>query len=80
MNNELKELIQDIVGKTGGTYILNEKQVSKLINKSTSTLGRWRKNKIGIEYRRRGEARNAAIEYTVQNVAKYILSNSIKVN
>ena len=79
MNNELKELIQNIVSETG-TYILSEKQVSKLINKSTSTLGRWRKNKIGIEYRKRGESRNAAIEYTVQNVAKYILAHSIKVN
>ena len=77
MINEVKELEQNIV-KMLGSYILNIEQVSKLINKSPATLGRWRKFGIGPEYRKIGNTRNATIEYTARAIAEYIVNNSIK--
>lgn len=78
MEQELKELEQNIVNNTG-TYILNCDQVSKIINKSKSTLNRWRDDGIYIEFRKVGISKNATIEYTAKAVAKYILKNPNKV-
>jgi len=75
---EIDELEKDIV-KLLGTYILNIAQVAKLLNKSSSTLGRWRKAGIGLKYRKSGTSNNSTIEYTARAVAEYITSNDIKI-
>jgi len=61
------------------TMILSRKQVAKILNKSTTTIDRWRKKGLYLEYSKVGEAKNATIEYTLNEVAKYIISNKIKV-
>lgn len=78
MKYEIDELEKDIV-KLLGTYILNIAQVAKLLNKSSSTLGRWRKAGIGLKYRKSGASHNSTVEYTARSVAEYITSNNIKI-
>lgn len=77
MNEQLKEKELEIVNRTG-TYILNVQLVCELINKSPSTLERWRKQGKYLEYKK-GPARNSPIEYPAHTIAEYILSNSVKV-
>ena len=78
MQNEIRKVKEEIVNRFE-TYILKPTQVSKIVNKSPSTLERWRKNGIRIKYRKDGNAKNSPIEYTVQDVAEYIVGNRIKI-
>lgn len=78
MNNEVKDIEKGIVTMLG-TYILNIEQVARLINKSPSTLGRWRKAGICIKYRKVGISNNATIEYTARAVTEYITNNQTKI-
>lgn len=80
MNQDtLRELRSELVAATG-TYVLNIKQVSKLLNKSPATLARWRKQNLHLKYSKKDDAANGSIEYPVHSVAEYILSNLIKIN
>ena len=81
--NETEKLIKeeiDSIIKEYKTRILNESMVSKIINKSPATLGRWRKKGIKLKYKKDASAKNSPIEYTVRTVAEYIIDGNIEIN
>ena len=75
IEKEMESLIQE-----HGTRIFSEKQVAKIINKSTATLGRWRKKCLYLKYKKVGSAKNASVEYTARSVAEYIVNNDVQVS
>ncbi len=79
MNTKQKE-IEKILYQEFKTFILSQSQVGVLINKSIPTLSRWRKQGKHLEYSKSSEAATSPIEYTIFEIAKYIVSNNIKVN
>lgn len=70
----------NLIIKEYGSRILSEKNVCKIIGKSSATLGRWRKAGINLEYRKTGSSNNSPIEYPVRGVAQYLIENFNKVN
>jgi len=78
MIKEQKEM-EDRIENRYGTLVLSRNQVSKILNRSTTTIDRWRKAGIKLEYSKIGDAKNTTIEYSISEVAKYIISNKVKV-
>ncbi|QOY53198.1 helix-turn-helix domain-containing protein [Candidatus Sulfurimonas baltica] len=78
MKDEKKEM-EDRLFAIFVCLVLSRKQVSKALNKSLSTIDRWRKQSINLEYSKSGDAKNSTIEYSISEIARYIVSNKIKV-
>jgi len=76
---EVKNSIINKIYQDYNTMILTRKQVAIILNKSTSTIDRWRKKGLYLEYSKVGNTKNATIEYTLNDIAEYIISNKIKV-
>jgi len=76
---EEQKAIEDRIEKRYGTLVLSRQQVSEIINKSTATIDRWRQLGINLEYSKVGNSRNSTIEYSISEIAKYVVSNKIKV-
>ncbi len=70
----VKEIEVRLIKETGA-YVLSPVRVSKIIDKSCSTLERWRKKGLYLSYRKVGDAKNAPTEYTVETVAEYIVNH-----
>lgn len=79
MQKETNEIIE-ILLKKYGSIVLSRNQVSEILNKSVSTLDRWRKKGVYLEYSKIGESNNATIEYSIFDIVQYLESNKIKVN
>jgi len=73
MTSELKILVESIVDREGGKYILNTEDVAKRLGRSVTTIRRWKAKCINLEFIQDENAKNAPVEYTVIEVAKYIL-------
>ena len=78
MQSKHKEKEKEITEKYG-TFVLNPKQTSEIVNKSESTLERWRKRGENLKYRKIGKAKNSPIEYSIESVAEYIINYDIKI-
>lgn len=78
IKQEIQEEMESLI-KEHKTRIFSDKMVCKIINKSSSTLFRWREAEIKLKYRRTGEAKNSPVEYTARTIAEYIVMNNIKV-
>lgn len=63
-----------------GTFKLDVRQTALALHRSKSTLGRWREEGIYLVYSKIGTAKNAPIRYPIDEVAKFIIANKIKVN
>jgi len=77
--DEEQKLIEDRIEKRYDTLVLSRKQVSEILNKSTSTIDRWRSQRIKLKYSKIGSSKNSTIEYSISEIAKYIINNQIKV-
>ena len=79
METDNKEII-DSIYKEYKTRLLSTEQAAKILNKSTTTLGRWRKEGIYLEYKKNGAAKNTPVFYMIETIVEYILNNNIKVS
>ena len=79
MEKLIKEEMESLI-KEFKTRILTEKMVCEILNKSSSTLGRWRKKGVKLSYKKTGDSKNTTIEYTVRSVAEYIVQNDVQIN
>lgn len=73
------EIIQQIVGKGKGA--LSTSDVAKLLGVSCSTIDAWRKQGVGISYLKpnlKVEGDKSRILYSVLEISKWIVKNSIK--
>ena len=62
------------------TMILSRKQVAEILNVSTATLDRWRKQGLYLESKKVGITKNAIIQYPLSTVVDYISSQNTKIN
>ena len=79
MTSELDILAENIASRAGGKYLLDTKDVAGILNRSETTIRRWKKACINLEFRKAGNATNSPIEYSVKSVAKYLLKQGTKV-
>ncbi|MGB5919266.1 hypothetical protein [Arcobacter sp.] len=79
LNEEQKELYSLLVPRFG--VLLSQEQVSKTLNISKVTLGRMRKQSIGISYiKNTSKGKNgegSKILYPLQNVVRYLTENNV---
>jgi hypothetical protein len=72
-SNSIEKIIEDINQIDNGRYknqiVLNQLQVSKIIGVSSSSLEKWRKEGIGIEWKKVG----GRILYPKISIAKWLL-------
>ena len=78
MSKDIKEVEKEVIAHIGG-FISDVKTTAKLINKSETTLWRWRENSLYLSYRKIGNAKNSVIEYTAYEIARYLTENNIEV-
>lgn len=80
LNNEQRHyLYTRLLFQEYGVLLLSIKQVAILVNRSEITLFRWRTNGIGPYYRKEQDsAKNASIDYPIDAVADFILSNNVR--
>lgn len=72
--DEYKEQIVNRLFNKYGSLVLDRGKTSEAVDKSTSTLDRWRKKGINLEWRKVGESTNSPIEYTLEAIAEYIVN------
>lgn len=73
------EETRDLILSMYGGLVLSRKQVAMLLNKSISTIDRWKKKGIHLEYRKDDSSKNGSVEYTIDTVIDYILNHNVKV-
>ena len=56
---------------------LNIKQTCQLLQKSESTLKRWRDKGIGPCYKKDETSKNGAVTYPIQCLVEYVLSTNL---
>lgn len=79
MLNKQKEMEDRIFDKYE-SLILSRQQVAKVLKKSITTIDRWRKKGLYLEYSKNGDSKNATVEYSIDAIARYVISNKIKVS
>ena len=75
-----KEILE-LLYKKYGTMILSRKQVCKILGISTATLDRRKAKGEGPVFKKNGnDGSNASVEYSLNSVVHYIVSNDIKLH
>jgi len=74
-----KKEIRDSIHKEYDTQLLSTKQVAKILNISITTLGRWKKQGLYLEYKQNDSAKNAPVFYPLFTVVDYIVHDNTKV-
>lgn len=77
---EKQKHMEDRIEAKYETLVLSRTQVAEILNISTSTLDRRQKNGFGLAYSKAGEAKNATVEFSIDDVAEYIISKKMKVS
>jgi len=68
----------DILYKSHTAIVLSTEQVSCLLNTSTVTLGRWRRDGIGPIYKQDQDGpSNATVTYPIDTIAEFVISNNV---
>ena len=76
--SELLALYCDILYRSHHTLVLSTEQVARLLNNSTVTLGRWRRDGIGPIYKQAQDgAANATVTYPIDKIAEFVITNNV---
>jgi len=79
--NKLIEYVKDEIYSKYGTFLLNRKQTAEITNRSLKTIDRWRSNGRGPIFRKdefEGSPKNSAVQYSIYNLAEFIVTNNTK--
>lgn len=74
-----KKEIHDLIFAKYGCLVLNPKQVAEILNKSVTTIYRWKARGVFLEYKKDQNSKNGSLQYTIDTVVEYILNYNIKV-
>lgn len=78
-NKQEQKKVAEMIFNKYESLVLNPEQVAKLLNISTSTLGRWRAECKYLKYRKIGNSNNSSIEYSIFSIAEYICATEIQI-
>ena len=70
--NMTKTELYNILYAKYGSSLLSRGQVAKELNTSVSTIDRWKKAGLYLEYKKEGESKNATVSYPLETVVNYI--------
>lgn len=57
------------------TFVLTRTQVARILDKSESTIDRWKKNGKGPAFQKDESSKNGSVTYMIDSVIDFLLSN-----
>jgi len=74
-----RQEIWNVIYSRYRSLILSRKQVAELLGKSVTTIDRWKKNGLYLQYKKRGKAKNSPVEYSIDTIVDYAINNNKKI-